>query len=492
MGRLGRAIRRERGTTALEYILVLSLVALVVLALTSAGLRTRSTSAVQTAVCNLFSTADCGTAGGPGQPGAGGPGQPGAGGPGQPGGGGAPQADQPQADQPQDGGDDGGGFWGGLADAGGAFVDGLVRGDFNRDDRTDNGWIEGARAVGQFASGILVVGDIRDGGAAIGEIWSSGGRDGWGNLLLSGVGLVPVAGDLIKGVKGGAQVADVVRAADDVPPVRPRDPDAPAARPPDCLTNSFTPATRVLLADGTTLPIAEIDVGDEVLAADPVTGAAGARPVTDLIVGLGVKELVDVSVGGATLTATAGHPFYLPEDGDWVGAGDLQPGDALLTDTGSRVVVEAVRDRRAVSVAHNLTVAELHTYYVLAGDAPVLVHNQSGGPCFPSWGSGQGPRTLPNRAPFDDPAVADGVNATLDRIQAGSRHPHAQDGTVFRNRDELLPLRRNNYYREYTVETPGAGNRGTRRIVVGEQGEVYYSHEHYRDFHRIDPRRAPG
>lgn len=491
MGRLGRAVRRERGATALEYILVLSLVGLLVLALMGSELRTRSTSAVQTAVCNLFSTGDCGVGGGPGQPGDEG----------------APQDDQPQGEGDRrggggtfddggggEGGDDdgGGGFWGGLADAGGAFVDGLVRGDFNRDDRTDNGWIEGARAAGQFASGILVVGDIRDGGAAIGEIWSSGGRDGWGNLLLSGVGLVPVAGDLVKGVKGGAQVADVVRAADDVPPVRPRDPDAPApARPPDCLTNSFTPATRVLLADGTSLPIAEIDVGDEVLAADPVTGAAGARPVTDLIVGLGVKELVDVTVGGATLTATDGHPFYLPEAGAWVAAGDLRPGDALLTDAGRRVVVEAVRDRRAVSVAHNLTVAELHTYYVLAGEAPLLVHNQSGGPCFPSWGSGQGSRTLPNRAPFNDPAVADGVNATLDRIQAGSRHPYTQDGTVFRNRDELLPLRRNNYYHEYTVETPGAGNRGTRRIVVGEQGEVYYSHEHYRDFNRIDPRRAP-
>ncbi|MQA94585.1 MAG: hypothetical protein GEV11_07985 [Streptosporangiales bacterium] len=60
--------------------------------------------------------------------------------------------------------------------------------------------------------------------------------------------------------------------------------------------NSFTPGTPVLLADGTTRPIGSIRAGDRVLATDPVTGLTQPRAVTDLIVGYGVKRLVDVAV----------------------------------------------------------------------------------------------------------------------------------------------------------------------------------------------------
>jgi ribonuclease T1 len=56
---------------------------------------------------------------------------------------------------------------------------------------------------------------------------------------------------------------------------------------------------------------------------------------------------------------------------------------------------------------------------------------------------------------------------------------------VFGNREQLLPPHHQGYYREYTVATPGARNRGARRIIAGAEGEFYYSDDHYRSFRRI-------
>jgi ribonuclease T1 len=77
------------------------------------------------------------------------------------------------------------------------------------------------------------------------------------------------------------------------------------------------------------------------------------------------------------------------------------------------------------------------------------------------------------------------AQAALGRIHAGGPHPYARDGMVFRNRERLLPARRTGYYREYTVPTPGARDRGARRIVAGKVGEFYYTDDHYRSFRRI-------
>lgn len=77
------------------------------------------------------------------------------------------------------------------------------------------------------------------------------------------------------------------------------------------------------------------------------------------------------------------------------------------------------------------------------------------------------------------------AHETLARIEAGGPFPYPQDGRIFRNRERLLPLRAREYYREYTVRTPGAGDRGARRIVAGRGGEYYYTEDHYRSFRRI-------
>ena len=99
-------------------------------------------------------------------------------------------------------------------------------------------------------------------------------------------------------------------------------------------------------------------------------------------------------------------------------------------------------------------------------------------------------------APIDDIAVAAlprEAHATLALIKAGGPFPYARDGSVFSNREKMLLARRRGYYREYTVQTPGARDRGARRIVAGagasgdvrSSGEYYYSDDHYNSFRRI-------
>jgi len=74
---------------------------------------------------------------------------------------------------------------------------------------------------------------------------------------------------------------------------------------------------------------------------------------------------------------------------------------------------------------------------------------------------------------------------TIALVRAGGPFPYARDGAVFSNREGQLPKRKRGYYHEYTVKTPGARDRGARRIVAGERGEIYYTDDHYRSFRRI-------
>lgn len=74
---------------------------------------------------------------------------------------------------------------------------------------------------------------------------------------------------------------------------------------------------------------------------------------------------------------------------------------------------------------------------------------------------------------------------TLELVDAGGPFPEDRDGVTFENREELLPDRPRGYYREYTVPTPGSDDRGARRIVVGERGELYWTADHYSSFSRI-------
>lgn len=76
---------------------------------------------------------------------------------------------------------------------------------------------------------------------------------------------------------------------------------------------------------------------------------------------------------------------------------------------------------------------------------------------------------------------------TIALVESGGPYPYAQDGLTFFNREGLLPGRPVGYYREFTVVTPGSPDRGARRIVAGDGGELFYTDDHYASFREVTP-----
>lgn len=113
-------------------------------------------------------------------------------------------------------------------------------------------------------------------------------------------------------------------------------------------------------------------------------------------------------------------------------------------------------------------------------------------------GAARAPDAVNEISRRDAPVVAPDRNAlpgflpreahdTLRRIADGGPFPHRQDGGTFQNREGRLPPRSRGWYREYTVATPGARDRGARRIVSGGDPprEFWYTDDHYRSFRRF-------
>ncbi|MEE2042212.1 RHS repeat-associated core domain-containing protein [Nocardiopsis tropica] len=201
--------------------------------------------------------------------------------------------------------------------------------------------------------------------------------------------LVP-GGWAVRGARGAANLVGSLR--DD------RKDDALSC----ALGNSFVRGTRVLMADGSHKPIEDVKIGDQVWASDPETGEEGPRTVLATIVGEGVKTLVEITVDTATqidagtldpgdlpdgpsrpgptvlgdaVIATDGHPFWVPLLGEWVDAVDLIPGMWFLSSEGTLVQVAGTRVWTEPERVYNLTVQDLHTYYVMTGAVATLVHN---------------------------------------------------------------------------------------------------------------------
>ncbi|WP_026123046.1 RHS repeat-associated core domain-containing protein [Nocardiopsis halotolerans] len=225
----------------------------------------------------------------------------------------------------------------------------------------------------------------------------------WGKAAELGRRIARLGGDLIEGVEG---LIDANRKVDNLCSGR----------------NSFAPGTRVVMADGSSRPIEEVDVGDRVLATDPETGEQSARTVLATIVGSGTKNLVQITVdptteregasddsdgdargeqveqseipgpvaAGDVIVATDEHPFWVPGLEQWVDAIDLAPGMWLQTSSGTWVQVSAVQSWTQAATVHNLTVQGVHTFHVAAGDLDVLNHN-----CNTELGAGFPDRPLP-------------------------------------------------------------------------------------------------
>jgi ribonuclease T1 len=103
---------------------------------------------------------------------------------------------------------------------------------------------------------------------------------------------------------------------------------------------------------------------------------------------------------------------------------------------------------------------------------------------------GQGKESGRQLGVISQTQLPDEALATERLIRGGGPFPHAKDGSTFGNRERILPAQRRGYYREYTVRTPGARDRGTRRIVCGGSKPVapdacFYTDDHYASFKRI-------
>jgi len=74
---------------------------------------------------------------------------------------------------------------------------------------------------------------------------------------------------------------------------------------------------------------------------------------------------------------------------------------------------------------------------------------------------------------------------TLSLIKKDGPFRYKRDGVTFANFERRLPNKERGYYKEYTVPTPGARDRGARRIIAGRNHEYYYTDDHYKSFRRI-------
>ncbi|MGW1813047.1 polymorphic toxin-type HINT domain-containing protein [Streptomyces sp. NPDC002125] len=148
--------------------------------------------------------------------------------------------------------------------------------------------------------------------------------------------------------------------------------------------HSFPAGTKVLMADGTSRAIEEIRTGDLVTATNPATDETGPRTVTRTIHTPDDRDFTDVTLAdGSTLTSTSHHPYWSENDQKWKNASALEAGDTLRTPQNSTAAIAEVQDWQGLQDAYDLTVDDLHTYYVSTGATQVLVHNTDD--ACPAW-----------------------------------------------------------------------------------------------------------
>ncbi|MET7647400.1 LamG-like jellyroll fold domain-containing protein [Streptomyces sp. NPDC005426] len=228
---------------------------------------------------------------------------------------------------------------------------------------------------------------------------------------------------------------------------------------PGCRTgvpHSFTGLTGVLMANGTTKPISEVKVGDYVLTAEPGKKKKEKHKVKAVIVTKTDRDYVDVVVdtksGPKTIQTTKHHQFYEATKDAWTQAADLKAGQKLQNDTGGPTVVIDTTAYTASRTTYDLSIDGLHTYYVLAGVEPVLVHNCAGGKdasgAACSCASPRPAKWTIDAIQHPDSAIhaaeqgGEGLMVTLDRLGADARRQDNLRGIATRpkqDRDEFPP-----------------------------------------------------
>ena len=157
---------------------------------------------------------------------------------------------------------------------------------------------------------------------------------------------------------------------------------------------------------------------DVVFAHDPETGQAGPREV--LATWPHMDTLVEFEVGDGTVTTTEDHEFWKVTDDAWQETQHIDAGDLLLTADGATVEAGTLLwDTAHVAPAFDLTIDEIHTYHVTAGDESVLVHNNNGRGCDPPDPDSAGDDVVLRRSielELDSAAARTGVGQDIDWI----------------------------------------------------------------------------
>jgi hypothetical protein len=143
---------------------------------------------------------------------------------------------------------------------------------------------------------------------------------------------------------------------------------------------SFTPATRVLLATGTAIAIRRLKPGDQVLAYDTATGRSHAQQVTAVLIHHD-RDLFNLTIStrhrSQVIHTTASHLFWNPATGTWAKASTTARGTRLATpDRAAAVTVtvgHAPRDHSGWM--WDLTITTDHNFYISLASTAVLVHN---------------------------------------------------------------------------------------------------------------------
>jgi RHS repeat-associated protein len=254
-----------------------------------------------------------------------------------------------------------------------------------------------------------------------------------------------------------------------------------------CGRNSFTGDTLVLMADGTTKRIDEIEVGSDVANSEPASEQVEQHEVVAVIVTDEDKEYVDLTVstprGPEVIRTTAHHPFFDAGADRWVPAVELESGDLLQTPGNGRAALVAVRHYSASQRTYNLTVDSVHTFFVAVGATAVLVHNCNANG-LKRGVFGQSKADLEER-----------INFVVDFFDMNNRPPaHTMQGQApgrpvgeFQNNRNRLPVKPLGYYTETDIWPLGTlqGGRGAERLVLGKNNEVYYTGDHYKTFIRL-------
>jgi RHS repeat-associated protein len=250
-----------------------------------------------------------------------------------------------------------------------------------------------------------------------------------------------------------AQEAEQAAKAERVTPKE--GPARPSSDEPSC-THSFDPSTPVLMADGSHKAIKDVKVGDEVLTTDPTTGKTVIEKVTALHDNHDT-DLADITVADAAgkttvLHTTWHHPLYNADTHTFTEAADLTPGTNLYTLDHQRLRVVSVRTWTGLHDMRDLTIAKVHTYYIIVSTIATLVHNCGGG-----LDASGAPCTCPSPRPatwtvdaieHPDSAIhaaeqgGEGMMVTLDRAGAAARRAanlHNIETIPGLDRDEFPP-----------------------------------------------------